>query len=121
MRKTSVAARAAAFEEKQQMMRNAELLKQNQKLTDLYKNLAVQLDIDEYTDFDIPSKWKPKIIHDNPSKSLSRIYPKYKVILKNFYRPPLHRLTCDIDFIPPCCCEPATGCNESCQNRLLFM
>lgn len=66
-------------------------------------------------DFDIPNDWK----------SCTRIQavklPQYRSLVKNFYRPPLQRGSCDPDDNPQCSCSQENGCDMHCQNRQLFM
>lgn len=69
----------------------------------------------EREDFSIPEDWKKLCSH--PAIPI----PKYRSLMRNSYKPPLHRGCCSVDDIPLCSCSYQDGCNIRCQNRLLFM
>ena len=64
----------------------------------------------DVADFDIPEKWKT---NEN--------YPRYRNITVNCYKAPLHRSCCPPEEVPMCSCTSEYGCDDDCQNRLLFM
>ena len=46
---------------------------------------------------------------------------QYRNIKRNIYRGPIVRQCCDPDDVPTCSCLVSTGCDHSCDNRLVFM
>lgn len=62
-------------------------------------------------DFELPENW---------TKVKSNI-PPYRQLKQNYYKPPLQKPTFNEDDILVCNCSLTTGgCNDNCQNRLMF-
>lgn len=65
----------------------------------------------ESSDFDIPQAFIYEFADIAP----------FRMLKKNLYRHPYVRTCCEPDDVPQCACKPDTGCDENCQNRLLYM
>lgn len=64
----------------------------------------------EEEDFSLPEIWRKQ-----------DTYPSFRMLKQNMYRHPLQRTVCAPSDVPTCSCVPATGCDENCTNRMLFM
>ena len=62
---------------------------------------------------------KAKAIQKEKEKDDS--YPPYRTLKQNLYRSPCFRETVHADDLAPCKCTPEQGCDEECENRMLYM
>ena len=95
--------------------------------------VAIDEALNKPKEFSLPNNWiedlEPKRIkkekvqlnHEVSLKVRKVAIPPFRSLRQNLYRPPLQRTLLSPQDCQACACKPGSICNQSCQNRLLYM